>query len=497
MKKNLIRLLELLIVISAAFILTACGKIELTADDFVEFTDEGYDGIGTSKAEFDYKEMLKDVKDKMKDERYSAAKKILKNVTLSPETAKNVSNGQTVTFEWDIDDDDIKELEDECKLIIKFSDVEHKVSGLTPLKEVDLFQNLDISYSGYDTIGTIYYWYGESYVEYSFDKTEGLSNGDTVTVTAALDSWYIGTYKDLNAFMAERGEKPASLTKEIKVEGLAELKEYSPFQSVSLKLSGMDGAGEAAIATDWSDSYYYNWEYSLDKTEGLSNGDVITVTAVAYDGTPIEEYAAKYYGLKITETSKQFTVEGLIVLAGTIEDIVPEGLEALTEAGKNAIVDMVNGWSATDLVSIEKLGTVLGYEEDYWYSDKYIPYVYVIYRVTTHNDTDGDVEFYWYANCSNGVLSDTGSLMIDPASSYDTPLNHYSSWWGVSGEAFYGPSGSLYYVGFETLESLYKTRFEDRGLMIKENSVDLGLDAAVLFPENNEGEAAEEGTTGI
>ena len=33
----------------------------------------------------DYKEALKDVKDKMKDERYSAAKKILKNVKLKPE----------------------------------------------------------------------------------------------------------------------------------------------------------------------------------------------------------------------------------------------------------------------------------------------------------------------------------------------------------------------------------------------------------------------------
>ncbi len=496
MKKKLIRLLELLIVLSAAFIMTACGKIELTADDFVEFTDEGYDGIGTSKAEFDYKEMLKDVRDKMKDERYSSAKKILKNVKLKPEVAEKVSNGQTVTFEWDIDEDDIKELEDECKLIVKFNDVEHKVKGLTPLNEVDLFQNLSISYSGYDTIGTIYYWYGESYVEYTFDKTENLSNGDTVTVTASLDSWYRDSYTDLNAFMAQRGEKPASLTKQIVVEGLTELKEYSPFSSISMMYSGMDGAGEAAIATDWSDSYYYNWEYSIDKKDTLSNGDVITVTAAAYDGTPIDEYAAKYYGLKITEVQKQFTVEGLVVLAGTVADIVPEGLEALTVAGKNAIIDMVGGWTVTELVSIEKLGTVLGYEKDYWYDDKYIPYVYVIYRVTTHNDTDGDVTFYWYANCSNGVLSDTGSLMIDPASSYDTPLNHYSSWWGVSGEAFYGPDGSLFYVGFETLESLYKTRFEDRGLMIKENTADTGLDAEVLFPENTEGETAAEGTEG-
>ncbi|MBR5967648.1 MAG: hypothetical protein IK001_03515 [Lachnospiraceae bacterium] len=482
MKKKFIRLFELLIVISAAFILTACGKIELTADDFVEFTDEGYDGIGTSKAEFDYKEMLKDVKDKMKDERYSAAKKILKNVTLSPETAKNVSNGQTITFEWDIDEDDIKELEDECKLIVKFNDVEHKVKDLTPLKEVDLFQNLDISYSGYDTMGTIYYWYGESYVEYSFDKKEGLSNGDTVTVTAALDSWYTGTYKDLNAFMAERGEKPASLTKEIKVEGLTELKEYSPFQSVSLKLSGMDGAGEAAIATDWSDSYYYNWEYSLDKTEGLSNGDVITVTAVAYDGTPIEEYAAKYYGLKITETSKQFTVEGLVVLPKSVSAVSEEQKRELIRIGKDEIVNLVNSWSTsgTELVQIMYIGDAVGYTYDSWY-ETYNPHFYVIYRVKTHNDTDGEVEFYWYADCNRGEFSDDGSLTLDTYY-YDVPSKNYSSWWGVSGEAFYGPSGDLFYVGFDSLENLYKTRFEDKGLILGENTVGTA-EEELIYPD--------------
>ncbi|MBO7352847.1 MAG: hypothetical protein J6U61_01165 [Lachnospiraceae bacterium] len=495
MKKNLSRVLRLLIILTAAFILTACKKLEVTADEFVEFTDQGFDGIGTSKAEFDYKEMLKDVKDKMKDERYSAARKILKNVTLTPETVKNVSNGQTVTFEWDIDEDDIKELEEECKLIVKFGDVEHKVSGLTPLNEVDLFKNLNISYGGYDTIGTIDYAYGEGYVEYTFDKTEGLSNGDTVKVTASLDDWYKDSYTDLNAYMANMGEKPASLTKDIVVSGLTELKDYDPFSSITIKYSGMDESGTAQISTDWSDSYYYYWEYALDKTSDLKNGDVITVTATAYDGTPIDEYAAKYYGLKIAESSKQYTVEGLVVLAGSVADIVPEGLEGLTQAGKDAIVSLVDGWSATELVMIEDLGTVLGYEEDYWYSDQYTPYVYKIFRVKTHNDADGEFSFYWYASCNNGVLSDDGKLTIDPAS-YDCPSNHYSSWWGVSGEAFYGPSGDLFYVGFNSLESLYKTKFEDRSLLVKENTVNEDAPAAILFPENGAGEEPEAEGTG-
>ena len=494
MKKNLSRLLKVLIILSAAFILTACRKLELNIDDFVEFTDEGYDGIGTSKAEFDYKEALKEVKDKTKDERYSAAKKILKNVKLKPEAVEKVSNGQTVTFEWDIDEDDVKELEDECKLIVKFDDIEHKVKGLQELNEVDLFKDLSASFYGYDTYGTLSYLYGEGYVVYTAEKTEHLTNGEVIKVTAELDSWYKDSYTDLAAYMAQRGEKPKSLTGEIVVSGLYDLREYSPFQGLSLSCSGMNGEGTASLSHDWSNDYYYYWDYTLDKTEGLSNGDIVTVTASVSGDLPIDEYAGRNYGLKITEVQKEFTVEGLVVLAGSVADIDQDSLAELMINGKNSIVEMVGGWSGsgTKLVSIEKIGTALGYIQDYWYGT-YTPNVYVIYRVLVHNETDGDVEFFWYVNCSNGELNDLGQVNIDPAY-YDTPLNHYSSWWGLSGEAFYGPSNSLFYVGFASLDDLYLTKFENEGLLLKENTVEAGNDTMVLYLDGSDIDAGGEGT---
>ena len=469
MKKIIRFFAGLLLILAAAVMLTACGKQEVNMDEFVEFTDSGYDGQGTSTAEFDYKGMLKEVRDKMSDERYSKAKKILKEVTLSPQTAKNCSNDQVVTFEWDIDDDDVKKLEDECKLIVKYEDIEHKVKGLTPLEEEDLFADFSYSVSGYDTYGKFEFWGGESYAKYECDNTEGLKNGDIVTVTASLSDWYKDSSKDIAEYMGKDGKKPASLTKEFEVTGLTELTEYSPFTSISLKCQGLNGSGKASLETDWTDKYYYEWVYTIDKTEELSNDDRVSISVTAYDGSDIAEYAARYYGLKITETEKEYAVEGLTVLPETVAGIDSEVMTALSEEGGKRFSEMVDGWETTTIKSFAEIGTMLAYEYSSWY-ETYTPYVFVVYESVVQNETDGEVPLYWYIRCNDVKLEDDGSLTLN-VESCDTPLNHYSSWWGISGEAFYGPGETLFYVGFDSFESLYTEKIEKSGLIIAECTV--------------------------
>ncbi len=80
------------------------------------------------------------------------------------------------------------------KLKIKFTgeSVFTTVDGLADIREVDPFADLEVTFSGTEPDGYLQYNYtgSEAYMPFSFDKTSGLSNGEEVTVTVALDDTY-------------------------------------------------------------------------------------------------------------------------------------------------------------------------------------------------------------------------------------------------------------------------------------------------------------------
>ena len=132
MRANLRRFTAFTIAAGTVF-LTACGKTEVNMNDFVDFDVEGYDTVGSVSAKLNYKALLKSVDGKINDDRISAARKILKNVKLTPEQIEKCRNGQTVEFEWDISDEDVEELASECRLVVTYSDVEYEVEDLQKL----------------------------------------------------------------------------------------------------------------------------------------------------------------------------------------------------------------------------------------------------------------------------------------------------------------------------------------------------------------------------
>ncbi len=162
----------------------------------------------------------------------------------------------------------------------------------------------------------------------SFDMTSdqqgSLKNGDTVKIKLDVGDFY--KYVD--------GYEIALRNKTVKVKGLKEVKEVSLLDLYSPIFSGVNGFGRISSeqqqtvslphgysATfegsydslyirilDNEGSFIESFYYDVDKYEDLTNGDVITVTA---NNNTNSEYLANSHALKLTDTSKTYTVSGL------------------------------------------------------------------------------------------------------------------------------------------------------------------------------------------
>ncbi len=321
--KHHVRSFLILLVIAGTMMLSACQKpVEVNLNDFVEITASGNDTLGLCSAEFDHRALLRSVDGKLKDDQVYEAKKILKSVSLVPPWVSNCRNGQKLDFDWDISESDVQKLLEECKLAVTYSNVSYTVSGLTELKEADIFDDLQIELKGYENYGQLDMSAYGKYpgLVYKADKSLGLSNGEMVRIRAELAYSMSGSYKSVEEYLASIGVKPVALDKIVKIEGLAALKDYSPFSSINFAFQGITGKGSADIYTDWSDEFYPNWYYTVDYNGQLpgylSNGDIITVRVTDRSGNDITIYAAHDFGLRVTETVKEYKVEGLLLPGG-------------------------------------------------------------------------------------------------------------------------------------------------------------------------------------
>lgn len=140
------------------------------------------------------------------------------------------------------------------------------------------------------------------------NEPSNLKNGDKVTIKVSSD---IRTSKLLD-------KKFVSGSKEYKINGLKEAVVLSPFdeQYFSVKFSGVDGEGkiEWKISEEFVLADHINYEIVGGQYAQFSNGDKVTVQ-VTYD----ETYLSKE-GYALSETSKQFTVEGLDRYINSLQD---------------------------------------------------------------------------------------------------------------------------------------------------------------------------------
>lgn len=147
------------------------------------------------------------------------------------------------------------------------------------------------------------------HILYELDQEDHLSNGDKVTLSVKVEEEAIKKY----------GYELKGFKKEFTVEGLKKATEVDVFEGLKIEFTGAEPAGSAEI-TD-KPELPFNVEYSLDKDEGLSNGEKVKVVA-EYD-----DYAVSSEGMAVKSDEKEYEVSGLPVYLTKAEQLTDENLK--------------------------------------------------------------------------------------------------------------------------------------------------------------------------
>lgn len=330
-------------------------------------------------------------------------------------------------------------------------------------KEINLEDYLSVTYSGPNGYATAnvdfdYLSFGDAIAENSKNETmslfeigmaadnvtidndaaENLSNNDTFTVTF---NWDAAEAKKL-------GLKYVGKEKTYTVEGLADVTEIDPFQDVTLEYSGTAPEGKANVKNNSSDSFLSTLRYSAAKTNELSNGDKIVVKI----DTPDVEQKALENSYVLTQTEKEYTVEGLPYYVSALSDIPDDMMEKMKKQTEDVIDAGTAEWDSRNEILGEKefLGNYLLVKKG---TDLYgdINYCYCVYKINATCEGE-EFSYYYYVGFKDIIILEDGQCSVD-LTDYIKPYG--SAIFGhVSGEAF-RMGDKYYYIGYQDLDSMF------------------------------------------
>lgn len=270
----------------------------------------GYNGYAEIQYDFNFddkfiKSIQESSHDKLDWTNQSELKELLNSIRVEVSKENNISNNDEITFTYSYDE----ELEKELGVQLIFMNTPYKVSGLKDLYNFNPFDGFELSFSGYDYYGTVEAHpkmgaYSD-YVIYELPDNGGLYNGEKITVTAVFDS---------NVAL-DRGFKVDQVQKEFEVSGLTPLDDEVIFEGVDLRFAGATPKILATIQNTSVDPLLSQITYQIDRSENLSEGDTITVTAVL----PKRNESA--------EVNRTFTKEFSVELSGAAAEVPPVYLE--------------------------------------------------------------------------------------------------------------------------------------------------------------------------
>jgi hypothetical protein len=284
-------------------------------------------------------------------------------------------------------------------------------------------------------------------VRVTLDPSSGLSNGDEIAYTWDVDE-ELSTYVKCKLKYKDGTHK---------VSGLTEIGTFDAFADLEIFYDGIAPEGTAEI--NYNGSEMSSWDFSCDKTNGLSNGDVITVS-INEDSV---ESCAENLGMVPAELTKEYTVEGLTSYLSKIDEIDGDALESMqSQASDVYYAHVAQNWGdGEDLQSFSYLGDYLltiKNGDSYWGNNNTL---FLVYKAQVRNSyaNDGDTynkvnDIYWYISYSNLMVNSDGSVAVD-VSSYNTPNDRFTIDSGVS-TGWFGTQ-TWYYYGYQTLDELYKT----------------------------------------
>lgn len=242
MKKVGISVMVLLL----AIVLGGCGKQKVDITQFIDVRFSGIDGKAVATVKFDFpalEEVLTFGKDDITPAEAAAIIALEASMECEADISEGLSNGDSIKISifWD------KEAAKKCGVVFTGNEMTIEVTGLKEAEEIDIFADMEITYSGIAPEGTVKIAAEDfNVIRFIVTPDSHLRNGDTITVTAEAD-W---------EKFEEKGYIVTNREKTFTVEGLDEyVCEYSQFGEDIL--TEMDGAARELISERLADSYNY------------------------------------------------------------------------------------------------------------------------------------------------------------------------------------------------------------------------------------------------
>ncbi|MGN1135774.1 MAG: hypothetical protein ACI4SF_06095 [Oscillospiraceae bacterium] len=299
------------------------------------------------------------------------------------------------------------------------------------LKAFGLDEESDIEY--FEVLGRI-----ELGLDGKLDKTEDLSNGDEVTF-----KWNVSGLDELEEKYKVKLEFS---DKSFTVEGLEEPQKFDPFDYVNVSFDGIAPSGKVVI--ECSGDIPVQLDFRADKADGLSNGDIVKITANAYYGNDLKEYCFDN-GYLPTNDVKEYTVDGLAGYIQTLDEVTEDAYKKMDYHAQDMLkAHIAKTEDQRTLSEIELLGNYLLTPKDpsIYVSNK--NYIYYIYKVSF---SDG-LSYYHYTYYTNVMLLEDGTCSFD-LNTATAPKG--SVFFGVSSGEIYWASEKIFFTGYGDLDSLF------------------------------------------
>ena len=289
-----------------------------------------------------------------------------------------------------------------------------------------------------------------SCVNGSLDKSNGLSNGDEVTYSFKCDDEEVERYLGCKL-------KYSDIT--FKASGLEQVGTFNPFDGVTVSYSGIAPNGTASISYEYENDYNYYLNYKLDKKDGLSNGDTVTLS-VSISGS--EDSFVSNFGKLPSPTEQKYTVDGLMAYISSAADIPDDLMVSMQNQAEDIIkANVAKNWKENvSLKSLVYMGNYYLTNKGNGWDNNRCALVYKLTAEETMETVDEgtvieDVDIYYYVQFTNLMTEEDGSGAVDitnysvTGKSFTIETEHVKSsgWWT---DYF-----SFYYYGFENLDSLY------------------------------------------
>lgn len=310
MKKVLLACATMLV----GVMLCGCGETKISLNDYITYEVTGVDGYGTvdtSISQAKLTEIIETVAGESIEDPWNYTDSwVVRNINGSWNEVSNLSNGDKITYTWNVDEEILK---DKYDIVFDCEDIVYEVEGLKEVSEFDPFEYVVVDFYGAAPSGCVSVERtSDAPYNYVFtaDKESRLSNGDEVTVTFSING-----ADDITEYCAQNLEAvPSQISKVYTVEGLssyveniadipqegmddmiaqAEDEVYSQNLTDGEELINVENAGCILLkAKDTSLNDEHNFLYVVEKVT-VSNSEVV--------GELDYYFTIKYQDVKIKE----------------------------------------------------------------------------------------------------------------------------------------------------------------------------------------------------